>query len=136
MTKDKCSINNIVLLGLLKNNYKDVLHSLTPFINEIANILTLSNIINIYPQFPKNDSELFYKMFFDLLSLVGIVSNVIKYNEKVKNYKSSLSKGLLLLIFTYKDWLCLIASYMWGWFIKIYFRMKYPTAHFTSKFIC
>ena len=101
MNSQKCLIKDIILLGFNKENISDSMITLSPFINEIANLLTICNIINIYPLFPKNDNEQLYKVFFDFLSLIGIITNVVKYIQKTKKYNSGINKGLLLLLFAF-----------------------------------
>lgn len=97
----KCAINDIIMLGL--NNFEptplNYFNLLAPFANEISNILTLSNVINLYPHHPKNNIEIYKKAFFDLISLIGIVSNASHYGKK--GYIYGLLKGSILIIFTF-----------------------------------
>ena len=72
---------------------------LAPFVNEIANILTLSNVINLYPHHPKNNIEIYKKAFIDLISLIGIVSNASHYSRY--GYKLGILKGSVLIFLTF-----------------------------------
>mgnify|MGYP001352418422 CR=1 FL=1 len=97
----KCKINDLFKLGL--NNFKpnslNIFNLLAPFINEIANILTLSNVINLYPHHPKNNIEIYKKAFIDLISLIGIVSNASHYSRY--GYKLGILKGSVLIFLTF-----------------------------------
>ncbi len=101
MSSQKCLIKDIILLNFNKQNISDSLLTLSPFINEIANLLTICNIINIYPLFPKNHNEQSYKLFFDFLSLIGIIFNVVQYTKNAQKKNLGVNKGLLLLLFAF-----------------------------------
>lgn len=101
MNSKKCLIKDIILLDFNKKNINESLIAMMPFINEIANLLTICNIVNAYPLHPKNDNEQIYKLFFDFMSLIGIIINVVKYTKQTKKFSSGFNKGLLLLLFSF-----------------------------------
>ena len=102
MTKTNCSLSKLIYLGFDDSNFTllENFNMIAPFFNEISNVLTLSKVLNLYPHLPGNKLGELKKMFFDLVALLGIISNVATYTSKY-NYSVGLLKGVLLLIFTF-----------------------------------
>ena len=80
--------------------YREIFNLIAPFSNEIANILTISNVYNIYAHEPKTPNERMLVVMFDLVGLVGIASNVA-YTTKKYNFNVGLMKGILLILFSF-----------------------------------
>lgn len=77
---------------------EDKLRLILPFINEIANILTLAGITNIYIHNAKG-YNLINKIIIDAIALLSIIWNSIYTSHKHKSVLLGLIKGLILLIF-------------------------------------
>ena len=78
----------------------NIFHLLAPFANEFANLLTVSDIANLYPHKPTTYLDLFKIYFFDLLALTGIISNSIEASKSY-NHTLGLVGGVLYLIFAF-----------------------------------
>lgn len=84
---------------LLKlHSTENKLRLILPFINEIANILTLAGITNIYIHNAQG-SNLINKIIIDTIALFGIIWNSVHTSHKHKSVILGLIKGFILLIF-------------------------------------
>ena len=79
---------------------------IAPFFNEFANLFTLTIFlpylrVNVYPEHPKNDREMYIKSFIDIISLSGIIANAAYTTSKTGNFFFGFLKGFLYLIFAF-----------------------------------
>lgn len=97
------------LLTLNIENIKtpfDITLFIAPFFNEFANLFTLTIFlpylqVNVYPEHPKNDKELYTKSFIDIIALSGIIANAAYTTLKTGNLFLGFLKGFLYLIFAF-----------------------------------
>jgi len=96
-----CSLGKILTLGINSEmTYREIFNLIAPFSNEIANILTISGVYNVYAHVPKTPNEKMLVVMFDLVGLVGICSNVA-YTTQKYNFNFGLMKGILLILFSF-----------------------------------
>jgi hypothetical protein len=96
-----CDIKSILSIGINKNiTYKELFNIITPFANEIANVITISGIMKLYVHHPESINQKFQVFILDFVALVGLCSNVATYSKKY-NYNMGLVKGVLLVVFSY-----------------------------------
>lgn len=97
----KCNFRDIMFLNLnhFEHELLNYFNFIAPFGNEINRILDLEYIKKHFPNYQINNIDNFKNTFFNLITLIGIVSNTSFYGQK--NYKFGLIKGILLIIFTY-----------------------------------
>ena len=97
-----CDLQSILSLHLnhMQPTPLNIFNLLAPFSNEIANVLTIATGIKVYPHNPKGYTGLFKQYFFDILAILGIISNTIVISFKY-NYNLGIIKGFLYLIFAY-----------------------------------
>ena len=97
------------LLTLNIENIKtpfDLTLFIAPFFNEFANLFTLTVFLpylrlNLYPEHPKNDNELYIKSIIDVIALSGIIGNSAYTTLKTGNFVLGFLKGFLYLIFAF-----------------------------------
>lgn len=78
-----------------------LLRYITPFANDIANILTISGkepFDRIYKPCPTSWVELEAKTFVDIIALGGIVWNVSYVSNKYGNYKGIIYGWMLIIV--------------------------------------
>ena len=108
-----CDIKKILTLGINKNiTYKEAFNIITPFANEIANVITISGIMKLYVHHPETINQKIQVFILDFVALVGLCSNVAKYSKEY-NYNMGLMKGVLLVVFSY-----LIPNYFMNTFLE------------------
>ena len=73
-----------------------------PFLNEIANILTLSfSNINIYKHHLETFSQELSKISIDFIALTGIIWNTVYITHKHNNKIYGITKGLVILLVSF-----------------------------------
>ena len=96
-----CDIKSIITLGITSEmSYTDIFNLITPFANEIANVITVAGVYKLYSHEPKTTDEKIQVLILDFVALVGLCSNVATYTKKY-NLNVGLAKGILLVIFSY-----------------------------------
>jgi len=99
-------IKEVFFLGIGKiDDYYEMYAAFMPFINEIANLLTITFFkpvlgLNIYPHSVNNLSQNFLKSFIDMLAITGIAANAAEYGTSYTR-DIGLMKGALYAIFTF-----------------------------------
>lgn len=96
-----CPAGDIFSLGIGHVKSKaEIFRFLGPFANEIANVMTLTWPIHLYPHHTKTLLELVQKTLVDVVALLGIVANGVYYSN---NYDApqGLLKAELLLVFSF-----------------------------------
>lgn len=73
---------------------------IAPFFNEFANLFTITNIVNLYPNNPVNKFQVIKKNIIDFIAVIGIISNSIDATLKY-NYLLGILKALFYLIFAF-----------------------------------
>ena len=109
--KNKCNfVNDILLLGISEvgkdngNKSYDIFTEVSPYINDIFNIITLTITkpyfnFNIYAHSPKNLKEKIIKVIIDMVSTFGIAATASQYSAKYNNELIGLVKGMCLTLF-------------------------------------
>lgn len=80
-----------------------ILLNILPFTNEIANVLTVSDIPgfnHFYLECPSNFKEQIIKTIIDLISLIGIIWSVCLITEN-KGLTSGLVNGIMIIILAF-----------------------------------
>ena len=96
-----CDVKSILTLGITKNTtYKELFNIITPFANEIANVITSAGIYELYVHHPETINQKFQVFILDFVALVGLCSNVAT-TAKIYNFNIGLIKGVLLVVFSY-----------------------------------
>lgn len=98
----KCTPDSILTLHTYNMNltFFDLFNLLAPFVNQFSNLFTITKIANVYPHHAVTNIDLLKKSFFDILALIGIISNAIVAANKY-NFTMGIIKGLLYLIFAF-----------------------------------
>merc|ERR1712070_234583 len=78
-----------------------VFRLLGPFANELANVVTITLPINLYPHHTANFLQNVEKTLIDTIAIMGIMSNVAYYSQATGYESIGFMKGALLLIFSF-----------------------------------
>ncbi len=81
---------------------------ISPFANEIANVLTTSTVKiagyqvfkNLYKDMPKSNAQKISKVLIDLIALAGIILNVAHVSSK-HGQKAGIAKGLSVVVLAF-----------------------------------
>jgi hypothetical protein len=97
-----CNLESILKLQISKDTFTlfKLFNLLAPFSNEIANLLTISGVANLYPHHAISRTDTLKKSFFDMLALSGIISNSV-ITGNTYSYNFGLIKGILYLTFAF-----------------------------------
>ena len=86
-------INDVIFLGIGRvDDYYTWYAAIMPFINEIANVFTITLIkptfgINLYTRSPNGLTEILSRAFIDMLAISGIAANASQYgSEYMRNH--------------------------------------------------
>ena len=118
-------IKDVIFLGIGKiDDYYEVYSAFMPFINELANLFTITFFkpylgLNIYPHSVSTVYQNFMKSFIDMLAITGIVANAAEYGTSYDR-EIGFVKGALYALFTffipnvYMDGLLKSFKYRWA----------------------
>ena len=103
----KCDLFNLLTLNTNTiKNWTDTMIFITPFANEIANLLSITLFkpylgITLYPHHPETFNKELLKTLIDIIAIGGIIYISIIESHKSNYISNGLVYGLLYLIFAF-----------------------------------
>lgn len=103
----KCDLFNLLTLNTNTiKNWTDTLIFVTPFANEIANLLSITLFkpylgVTLYPHHPETFNKELLKTLIDIIAIGGIIYISIIESHKSNYITNGLVYGLLYLIFAF-----------------------------------